>query len=515
MNLLDLFAKISLDSSEYEEGLDNAETSAKNFGGQVKTALGTAGKVGAAAIGAITTASVAMTGAVVSGAKQAAAYGDNIDKMSQKMGISAEAYQEWDAILQHSGTSIDGLQRGLMTLNSAVEKGSDAFEKLGLSQEEVAEMSTEDLFSAVITGLQGMEEGSERTALAQQLLGGAAKELGPLLNTSAEDTEAMRQRVHELGGVLSDEAVKSAAAFQDSMQDLETAFGGLKRGLAADFMPALTDVMGGLTEIFSGDADSGIAMVSEGIDKLLTNITDSLPQFINTALAILDALLQAFIDNLPKLLQMGGKLIGQLVAGLIKAIPEIIKALPQIIKAIIDGLVSAWPDIRDAGADLIKQLGDAIMKGVDAAKNWGKDLIQNFIDGILGKWNDLKSAVSNVAGTIKDFLGFSEPEEGPLSNFHTFAPDMMALFAEGIKDNADIVQKQLNDSLAFTVPVPGMEQGGRYGQPIAGSEPYQQEPIPVIINLTEELDGAILARKTFRFFINEADRQGIPIIAGA
>ena len=61
----------------------------------------------------------------------------------------------------------------------------------------------------------------------------------------------------------------------------------------------------------------------------------------------------------------------------------------------------------------------------------------------------MKNTVSNVAGTIKNFLGFSEPSEGPLSNFHTYAPDMMKLYAEGIRDNVDIVEDELNRSLDF------------------------------------------------------------------
>ena len=42
-----------------------------------------------------------------------AAYGDNIDKMSQKMGMSAEAYQEWDAVMQHSGTSMEAMKSSI------------------------------------------------------------------------------------------------------------------------------------------------------------------------------------------------------------------------------------------------------------------------------------------------------------------------------------------------------------------------------------------------------------------
>ena len=161
MNLFDLMAVIRLDKSEYEQGLKDAETEAQGFGGKLKTALGTAGKVGAAAVGAIATGTAAATTAMIAGAKQTAAYGDNIDKMSQKMGISAEAYQEWDAIMQHSGTSIEALKPSMKTLAQQAEKGSDAFQKLGISEEEVANLSQEDLFSRVISGLQGMEEGTD------------------------------------------------------------------------------------------------------------------------------------------------------------------------------------------------------------------------------------------------------------------------------------------------------------------------------------------------------------------
>ena len=92
------------------------------------------------------------------------------------------------------------------------------------------------------------------------------------------------------------------------------------------------------------------------------------------------------------------------------------------------------------------KIKDGVIEFVEAAKQWGKDLIQNFIDGILAKWNDLKKTVSDVAGTVKDFLGFSEPDKGPLSDFHTFAPDMMDLFARGIEDNKKKITDAISDS---------------------------------------------------------------------
>ena len=124
MNLMDLFVKISVD--------DQASSQVETIGSKLKGGLATAAKVGAAAIGAVTAATGALYTGITAAAGSVAAYGDNIDKMSQKMGMSAEAYQEWDAVMQHSGTSIESLQAGMKTLANAVESGNDAFERLGI-----------------------------------------------------------------------------------------------------------------------------------------------------------------------------------------------------------------------------------------------------------------------------------------------------------------------------------------------------------------------------------------------
>ena len=121
--------------SKIESEMGSAgESSGKSFGsgfGKVLSgaggALGKAGALvaGAAAVGG--TAIAAMGSKLVSATGEVASYGDNIDKMSQKMGLSAEAYQEWDAIMQHSGTSIESMQSGMKTLANAVENGNKAY----------------------------------------------------------------------------------------------------------------------------------------------------------------------------------------------------------------------------------------------------------------------------------------------------------------------------------------------------------------------------------------------------
>ena len=583
MDLFDLVAKITLDSSEYESGLDNASGKASSFGDK----LGTAMKVGGAAVAAVGTAAVAMTGAFIKGAGDVAAYGDNIDKMSQKMGISAQAYQEWEAVMQHSGTSMETMKASMKTLANAVESGNDAFQRLGISQEQLAKMSQEQIFEATIAGLQNVTDTTERTYLAGQLLGRGATELGALLNTSAEDTQAMRDRVHELGGVLSDEAVKAAAHYQDSLQDMQTAFSGLKRGMMSEFLPAITTVMDGITDLFAG---GGTEKISEGISQftekigeitprimevgsqivlalvnsiaenlpslltsganavitIATGLIENLPQIIQTGLDVIVSLANGIVESLPellptivetvmaivdglidnvdmlidaaiaiifaladgliasqdKLLEKAPELVLKLVDAIIRNAPKLITAAAQLILKLVEGIVQGFGKLITSGADIVNQVKKGFAGQVDAAKNWGRDLIDNFIDGILSAWNRLKQTVSSVAQTVRNFLGFSEPKEGPLSNFHTYAPDMMQLFAEGIRDNESMLKRTISDAFDFgDVTV----NSARTVQELPAG---RENAAPITIIVQSVLDGKVIGETAYKYQRNMARAYG-------
>lgn len=436
--------------------IDKLKAAASNAGPAIKNGIEAAAKAAAASLAALTAAAGATIAAIGKEVAETAAYGDEIDKMSQKMGMSIEGYQEWDFIMQHCGTSISSLQSSMKTLATAAETGKDAFDKLGLSQQEIANMSQEDLFEATISALQNVTDETERTYLAGQLLGRGATELGPLLNMTADDVNNMKNTVHELGGVMSDEAVKESAAFQDNLQDLQVAMKGLTRGMATEFMPGINQVMKGLIQIFSGDSDGGLKMIETGVDNVVNSITDKLPKFLEAGTRILQSIVQAIIQNLPKLLESAGEIVGELIAGLVSFLPQLVAMAPDIVIAIVKGVGNAMPHIVQTGKDLIKAmldaikglLGNVLQIGKDVVNSvwegikslnpiqWGRDLIANFIQGIKDKFAALKESVRSVASTVKNMLGFSEPEEGPLSDFHTYAPDMMKLFAKGITDNA-------------------------------------------------------------------------------
>lgn len=132
-------------------------------------------------------------------------------------------------------------------------------------------------------------------------------------------------------------------------------------------------------------------------------------------------------------------------------------------------------------------------------RTWGQDLINNFIEGIKDKIEEIKKTMKDVAATIKSYLHFSEPDEGPLSNFHTYAPDMMKLFAQGILDNAYLVTNAMTKS--FALPAMSTMTEGRTQQTQTQTMTSSLQPINVNIALEGD------ANRLFRIVNAQAEKN--------
>lgn len=213
------------------------------------------------------------------------------------------------------------------------------------------------------------------------------------------------------------------------------------------------------------------------VQKLADGIVAALPKLTEAAPIIIQNLMDAIVNNLPKLLGTALKIVVQLELGIIRNLPTLAKAAVQIVSTLITGIVNYFGKVFNTGVELVKEFKSGIQK-LDPAK-WGKDLIGNFINGIKNGWRDLKGTLGELGDMIADYIGFSEPEEGPLSNFHTYAPDMMKLFAKGVKDNTRLVTDQIQKSFDFSDVI--AEQSVNVNQPVQGAE--TRTPGSVVINV--------------------------------
>lgn len=143
--------------------------------------------------------------------------------------------------------------------------------------------------------------------------------------------------------------------------------------------------------------------------------------------------------------------IKETVSGAVSAVWETISTVFSTIWEFISGVATnIWTSITTAFTNILSgitgtigNIKDSIVTGFTAAIDWikalpaqavqwGKDIIDSIVNGIKSAVSKVGEAVSGVASKIKGFLGFSEPDEGPLSDFHTYMPDMIDLMTKGI-----------------------------------------------------------------------------------
>ena len=370
------------------------------FGKALKPSIAKAAAIGGAALAA----GIGIgTAALKKGIKETAAYGDNVDKMSQKIGFTTDEYQKWDYVLQRAGTDIGKMGPVMKTLSNQAESNSAAFQELGISQDDLKKMSPGELFSETVKKLSSMENQTERTALASKLLGRGATELGPLLNEGTGAIEEQMKMAETYGMIMPEEAVKASAAFQDSVTTMQMTMTGLKNRMMAEFLPAATQITDGLGKMFAGDM-SGVDDVANGIKGIAAKIVQMAPVILNAAKRLGGELIKGIMANTGNIGEKATVIIGKLITGLITHLPQILAAGFKLIGGLAKGLIKALPQILTA----VRQIGNRIVTGLGSAL-WGR--ITAAANGIKNRFlapiNSLKEKVRGIIDRIKGFFSFS------------------------------------------------------------------------------------------------------------
>lgn len=342
MNLFNLIAKLFLDNSEYEKGLKDSEKSASSFSNKAKVAFGVAAKAVIAMVGAITTAS----GAIIKLTTNAISFADEIDKTSQKLGLSAESYQTWSLAAQMAGAEVSNLQMGIRQLaeftNKLIEGNEEAtlsVSKLGITVSEFSTMNTEKQLSTVVNALQGMTDQTEKARIAQEIFGSRTyMELMPLLNQEQGSVEALGKQYKELGIIISDDVVKNGATLNDEITVTKATIKSLGTTMLSDLFPAISTIMNGIQDLATGTPDA-VDKIADGIFGIVDMVVDKLPDMINILGGLLVQLIQGIVNKIPDLVPPLIKVLELLLVEIIRAIPDLVGAAGDIITALISGLL--------------------------------------------------------------------------------------------------------------------------------------------------------------------------------
>ena len=391
------------------------------IGSKFKSGFGTAATA-AVAVGAAATAAAGAAGAgMVNLAKKTAEAGDAIEKNSQKVGLSYKAYQQWDYVMQISGTSMQDATVGLKTLTNKFDdamngskSAQETFSRLGISLEELQGKSREEIFATTVTALQGVESEMDKAALASDLFGKSGQNLMPMFNMTAEETQKLIGDTERLGLVMSDDAVSASAAFQDSLTSLQGAFSGVKNRIGAELLPSMTSIMDGFSSLIAGEEGAagkivdGFANLGGGIASAVPNILASVGKIGGEIVSrIVDSLSAAFpevgavFDDLKAMFGNIGKSakkidLGKVFSAVKAAVGAVLPVIGNLVRIFIsvatvvkNTITAMWPLITLVGSTLV-----GVFKTV-----WG--VISTFIS-IVAK---IASTFASVNTTVMGLLG--------------------------------------------------------------------------------------------------------------
>ena len=385
MELFKIFGTVGVKIDEASQALDQITSEAGETASTLGSKFEAAGsKVTAMgkAFAPVSAAAGVAGGLLLKGAKDTAAYTDNIDKMSQKLGISRKAYQEWDYILSQNGASIDSMKMGMKTLTNSIDKVSQsgdtagtAFERLGISYDQLQGKSQEEVFEMTITALQGVQDETERAALANQLFGRSGQELAPLLNAGAGSVEELKQKAHELGLVLDDETIDAGVNMTDALDTMHRAFTTMGAGIASAVMPLITQ--------FADYVSAHMPAITEKIKGLVDKFNGLSP-----TLKKVIALILPITAAISPVLMIVGKLIIR-VGKMITTITKVIGVMSKLFSLLM--------------ANPIALIIVAIVALVAAfVYLWNHS--EKFRKFWINLWNSIKTTVTTVWNAIKTFI---------------------------------------------------------------------------------------------------------------
>ncbi len=422
MNLFELAAVLTLNRSDYDRGLDEAQDKANSFGSSLKSGLATAAKVSAAAIGAASTAVVAFSkqaldsygnyeqlkGGIetlfgtggLSLEEYAKSQGKTVDEVEEKYreleksqadamanaaaayttaGLSANEYMEtitsFAASLKQS-LGEENIGDLASYANQAIVDMSDNANKMGTAMESIQyayqgfAKQNYTMLDNLKLGYGGTKQEMERLlADAEKLMG---LEVGSLDISNFSDIIVAIHAVQEELGIAGTTAKEASSTIQGSLSSMKSAWENLITGIADEN----ADLPGLMNEVIESAVTAG-----ENIVPRIEQVLDGIGTAIDQLGPILSGRVMPMIsDMLPDIVEKGVELVSAIVDGVVENLPALTQAAVEIVMKLIEGIGKMLPKLVRAGLDIIKTLASGVAKNIKTIVTTITDIVLAIVE---------------------------------------------------------------------------------------------------------------------------------------
>lgn len=270
--------------------------------------------------------------------------------------------------------------------------------------------------------------------------------------------------VYIFTAILNNPVVQSIVNFVTTefniMKDLITGIWDGIKNIAAGAWELIKNIVLGPVLLLCDLVTGNFTKLKEDASKIFSNLGNALSTIWNGISGIASSIWTAIKEHI-------GNTVGSMVNGVKFAIQK------------IPGIFS----------DIFGRVRNFVTSLPGEALRWGRDIIDGIADGIRGAIGKVTGAVKGVADKIRSFLHFTEPDVGPLSDFHTYMPDMMSGLASGIKAGIPMLQKAAGlaagaisgglDGTITTGGIVGASSGSNYSEGSGNTTNYGATTINV------------------------------------
>ena len=348
-------------------------------------------------------------------------------------GLKIELY---DKISPELTNFVESLSSGLSNVKDAITDGDfqEAFMRLGETAVELFNRG----FAFIV------ENGDTIAELTKSIVAAIDKTATELLNSATEYMPALLRIAFD----IADTIITGAANFFENPENIDKlrAIVNLILTRLQNFLDEHEDdiftivntvfdvAIGFVSKIFVLRRKTTADIIWREIQEIVQPVGENVANFV---LLQIDRLDKFFDDNFKKPLETAKKNLSNWWDGIKTKVSAAITKIGAWVTESTDLIKTGFNDLKTK------------------ATTWGSDLIQGFIDGIKSKYEEFKNKITEIAGTISEFLHFSAPDKGPLANYEKWMPDFMQGMAQGIEKNRDLIKnaaKNVADDISNYTP---------------------------------------------------------------
>ena len=251
------------------------------------------------------------------------------------------------------------------------------------------------------------------------------------------------------------------AAIDATMTQISSGITSGWKAIVSTIKTALENIRNVITTTWKA-VSSVISAALDGIKKIVTAVWTALKNLIKTGQLDIKSVVTTTWEAVSGVVRTAVNAIKSVVQSVWNAMPDIVRnPMNQVKDAVLsiwDGIKNGIGDrlggVRDAVVNAMNAVYNAVMDKVNSSWSWGRDLMQNLINGITYMLGSLINTVADVARSIWEYLHFSVPEKGALTDVEEWMPDFMKGLAKGINKSKKYVEAAVSgvaDAMTLTM----------------------------------------------------------------